>query len=269
MSMIRLGAIPYLNAKPIFYGLEAGLGAERFEIGYHSPAECARKLADGELDLALIPSIEYARTEGGGEGLWIVPDIAIASEGPVASVLLLAKVPLEELKVVAVDVSSRSSATLLQILCAESYGIAPETEKAEPEPAMMLERYGAAMVIGDPALYCAEKVVVRRDLGADWSELTGHPFVYAFLAGRESAIGAEDVAVLRDSLRQGLLSIHKIAANHPTPLQDGTELNENYLRENMRYSFSDKELTGLKLFYIKAWEHGLIDGVPRIRFYEG
>ena len=269
MSMIRLGAIPYLNAKPIFYGLEAGLGAERFEIGYHSPAECARKLADGELDLALIPSDGEGGGGGGGGGLRIVPDIAIASGGPVASVLLLARLPLEEVKRVAVDAGSRSSAALLQILCAESYGIAPETESAEPEPAAMLEHCGAALVIGDPALYCAEKVEVRRDLGADWSELTGHPFVYAFLAGREGAVGAEDVAALRESLRQGMLSVRKIAANHPTPLQDGTELNENYLLENIRYGFGEGELTGLKLFYIKAWEHGLLDGVPRIRFYEG
>jgi chorismate dehydratase len=135
----------------------------------------------------------------------------------------------------------------------------------------MLERCDAALVIGDEALYSARDCQVVRDLGADWRELTGQHFVWAFWAGREDALTFSDVETLLRSLHEGLLNTRRIAAKHSSPIpgsEDSAELNEAYLREHMRYSLGEEELIGLKLFYIKAWEHGLIDGVPRLRFYE-
>ena len=265
MDKLKIGAIPFLNAKPITYGIKGGLGEGRFEVELHPPAVGAKLLSEGKLDLAITPTIEYARNEG----LRIVPGISIATRGEVLSVLLLSDKPLEQIESIAVDDRSRTSVALLRILCAELYEIKPELVESEPDADSMLERCDAALLIGDTALYCRRKTQLRRDLGSDWRELTGQPFVFAFWAGREGAIGAAETELLMRSLQQGLMNIQKIAANYESPLGGSAELNERYLSEKLRYSLGDAELTGLKLFFIKAWEHGLIDGVPRLRFYEG
>ncbi|HUX06966.1 MAG TPA: menaquinone biosynthesis protein [Acidobacteriota bacterium] len=271
MDILKLGTIPFLNAKPITYGLERGLAAGRFALEPHTPSRNAELLAADEpsLDLAIIPSIEYARHAD----LWIVPGIAIASRGDVLSVQLYTGKPVDKVKTIAVDARSRTSVALLQILCAEYYGIKPELKPMEPEPGKMLKTCDAALMIGDDALYSRVKSEEKYDLGAAWCDLTGQPFVYAFWAGHAGILDSDDVNVLLRSLQEGLLNINKIASNHPalkgSGIDDPAELNERYLSEHMRYSFGEAELTGLKLFYIKAWEQGLIDGVPRLRFYEG
>lgn len=264
MSKLRIGAIPFLNAKPIVFGLEMGMGEDRMELRFSAPEKCARLISEGELDLALLPSIEYARTEG----LHIVPEICVASRGEVASVLLLSNVEVAEISTIALDNRSRTSVALLKILCRELYKINPEFITAEPKPREMLKSSDAALIIGDAALYFSEETPVRRDLGADWAELTGLPFVYAFWAGRGDAAGRREVRLLQCSLREGKAGIPKIAANYPNK-GGNSELNERYLRAHIHYDLGEDELTGLKLFYIKAWEHRLIEGVPRLRFYEG
>jgi chorismate dehydratase len=271
MSKLRVGAIPFLNAKPITYGLERGLAADRFELQFHPPARGAELLMAKEpsLDLALIPAIEYARRDD----LWIVPGVAIASRGEALSVLLYASQPLEKVRTIAVDDRSRSSVALLSILCAEHYNIEPELKPMPPDPSAMLKQCDAALLIGDEALYSRVSGARCHDLGVDWRELTGQPFVYAFWAGRAGALDSDGVDIMLRSLRDGLMNISKIAENHPPPpgfaVADAVSLNERYLGEHIRYSFGEAELTGLKLFYIKAWEHNLIEGVPRLRFYEG
>lgn len=266
MKKLNVGAIPFLNTKPIVFGLESGLGADRLSLQFHSPAHCARLLEAEKIDLGLIPSIEYARADD----LWIVPGIAVASRGAAASVLLYSGKSVENVKTIAVDSRSRTSVALLQILCAEHYGIEPELEAMEPDLGPMLKHCDAALMIGDHALYCREKTAVRRDLGADWRELTGQPFVFAFWAGKSGALSTEETGLLQLSLKQGLENITKISSNYPAPgINNAAELHEHYLSENIQYRLGEEELTGLKLFYIKAWEHNLIDGVPRLRFYEG
>ncbi len=208
MSKINIGGIPFLNAKPIVFGLEAGLGLGRFALQFHSPARCAELLGAGKIDLGLIPSIEYARIDD----LRIVPGISIASRGPAASVLLFSSKPVEKIRTIAVDSRSRTSMALLQVLCAEHYGIAPEIESLEPELDPMLKRCDAALIIGDTALYCEQETKVRRDLGADWHELTGQPFIFAFWAGKARAMSRKDTELLHLSLQQGLENLQKISA---------------------------------------------------------
>lgn len=265
MSRLKIGAIPFLNAKPIFYGLELNGESERYQLLRNNPAENALLLGRGELDVALIPSIQYARMEG----LWILPGICIASEGPVGSVNLFCKVPLGEVRSIALDERSRTSVALLKLLCKEHYLIDPEFVPMELEIGAMMREHDAAMIIGDASLYCDHPVVEKRDLACDWRECTSYPFVFAFIAGKPGAVGAEQILLFQRSLHQGMQNVRKIAENHPCPLHpDMADRNERYLTEQLNYSFGERELNGLKLFYIKAWEHGLIDGVPRIRFYE-
>jgi predicted solute-binding protein len=249
--------VSYLNAAPTVHGLA---GDPRFEIVRDLPSRIAARLHAGEIDLGLIPSIEYA--EG---GYAIVPGIAIASRGPVRSVMLLHRGPLEHIRRVAVDTSSRTSAALVRVLLRDRLGRDPEYAPMPPDVPSMLNSADAALVIGDPALYY-EGEATRLDLGAEWTERTGHPFVYAFWAGRPGVISPEDVRRLQSALAAGLGSVGQIASSyngHP----DRAALNEAYLRGNISYALGAAELGGLSEFYTRAHARGLIARVPELRFH--
>jgi chorismate dehydratase len=144
-ARVRLGAVGYLNARPLVYELER---LPRFDVRYDTPSECARLLHEGATDLGLIPSIEYLR----GGPYRIVPDIAIASDGPVASVALYTTKPIAEIRSIAMDTSSRTSVALTQLLCARHFKIAPTFVHLGPDLTAMLSRCDAGLIIGDAAL---------------------------------------------------------------------------------------------------------------------
>src|SRR4030095_15460983 len=112
MPPIRLGAVGYLNARPLVYGLE--LKTDLFSLRFAVPSKCAALLHENSIDVGMIPSIEYLR---GHDVYCIVPDAAIVSDGPVASVALFASKPIDEIRTIAADTSSRTSTVLLRILC--------------------------------------------------------------------------------------------------------------------------------------------------------
>ena len=121
-----------------------------FSLRFDVPSTCAALLHEGSIDLGMIPSIEYQR---GPRPYRIVPGLGIVSDGPVASVALFTRVPVEQIRTIAADTSSRTSAGLLRVLCRERSGIEPEFVPMPPEPTAMLERCDAALLIGDPALF--------------------------------------------------------------------------------------------------------------------
>jgi len=143
---VRLGAVGYLNAVPLVYGLER---SPRFEIRYDIPSECARLLHQNAIDVGLIPSIEYLR----GGPYRIVPDLAIASAGPVASVAIFTQKPMADVRSIAMDTSSRTSVALTRVLCARLFEIEPRFESRGPDLDDMLQRCDAALLIGDNALF--------------------------------------------------------------------------------------------------------------------
>jgi len=248
--------VSYLNAVPTVHGLGAD---PRFEIVRDVPARIAARLHAGEIDLGLIPSIEYAEGEYA-----IVPGVAIASRGPVRSVSLLHRGRLEDVRRVAVDTSSRTSAALVRVLLRDRLGRDPEYTPMPPDVPIMLDRADAALVIGDPALYY-DGDATRLDLGAEWTERTGLPFVYAFWAGRPGAATADDVAALQSALAAGLAAVRQIAVSyngHP----DRAALNEAYLRGHISYALGPAELSGLREFYARAHQRALIGRVPELRF---
>ena len=257
MRAVRLGVVSYLNAVPTVHGLG---GEARFEIVRDLPSRIAARLHAGEIDLGLIPSIEYA--EGDYE---IVPGIAIASRGPVRSVTLLYHGRLEHVRRVAVDTSSRTSAALVRVLLRDRLGHDPEYAPMPPDVPMMLNTADAALVIGDPALYY-DGDAERLDLGEEWTGRTGRPFVYAFWAGRPGAVTGADVARLQSALAAGLGALSHIAASyngHP----ERASLNESYLRGNISYALGEAELGGLREFYVLAHARELIARVPELRFH--
>lgn len=252
MSVAVIGAVSYLNTRPLVYGLA---DEPRVSVRFDVPSACAALLHSGDVDLGVIPSIEYLRGD-----YRIVPNIAIASWGDVDSVALFTRVPLQEITSIALDTSSRTSATLLRILCAERFGIAPRFEERGPDLADMLGACDAALLIGDPALY-ADPVDHRAwkiDLGAEWSTYTGLPFVWAFWAGRPAAVTDEVCGILQDAKERGVAAYVEIAHEYGAGDPAREEKALAYLRHNMKYDLGEPHVQALKRFYASAAALGVV-----------
>lgn len=261
---IRLGAVTYLNARPLVYGLGAHAG--RFSIRFDIPSRCSALLHAGSIDVGLVPSIEYLR----GAEYQIVPDVAVASNGAVASVALFTARPVSSIRTIAADTSSRTSVALLRVLCARHFHIEPELHPMAPDAPAMLDRCDAALLIGDAALFLdhAALGVEKIDFGEAWRTLTGLPFVYAFWAGRPGALGAADVALLREVKAAGASHPDAVAREYFGADTARVAEGARYLRENVRFDLGEAERQGLLRFYAYAAELGLVPGGAALRFYE-
>jgi chorismate dehydratase len=272
---VRLGAVGFLNARPLVHELDV---LPRFELRYDMPSECARLLHDGSIDVGMIPSIEYLR----GGPYRIVPDVAIASNGPVASVALYMTKPLRDVRSIAMDTSSRTSVALVQVLCARHFTIQPVLEQHGPDLTTMLARCDAALIIGDAALLLGGNVEVESrksevrslksevekiDLGETWTAMTGLPFVYAFWAGRLGALDAADVATLQRARDAGVTQPDLIAREYFADSHEHQAIGARYLRDNIKYYLRDEERAGLEMFYRYAAEAGVVPSAGHLEFY--
>jgi chorismate dehydratase len=257
-QILRLGVVSYLNAEPLVYGLDRE-PAVRLERDL--PSRVAQRLHAGEVDLGMIPSIEYALGDYA-----IVPGVAIGSRGPVRSVSLFHTGPIESVRRVALDTSSRTSVALTKVLLRERLGRDPEYVPMGPSLSDMLKSADAALLIGDPALYY-EGELPRLDLGEEWARVTGLPFVYAFWAGPRGVVSAAEVGRLQEALRQGVASVGAIARGYDGHGPGQAARNESYLRNNIVYGLGDAEAAGLREFYRRAHALGLIPRVPELRFH--
>jgi chorismate dehydratase len=258
LSPLRLGVVSYLNAVPLVHGLDAD---PRFSLVRDVPARIAERLHAGDIDLGMIPSVEYAAGDYA-----IVPGIAIASRGPGRSVNVFHRRRLEGVRRVALDASSRTSVALAKILLRERLGHDPEYVTMGPPVEDMLASADAALVIGDPALYFRGEAE-RLDLGEEWQARTGLPFVFAFWAGRPGAIDEAGVVRLRQALRAGQGAFSQIAAQYNGLGAGRGPESEAYLRRNIVYDLGEEELRGLREFYRRARALALIDRVPELRFH--
>lgn len=260
---VRLGAVSYLNARPLARALERR--PERFQVRYDVPSRCAALLHAQEIDVGLIPAVEYL-----GGDYRIVPDVAVASDGRVASVALFTKVPVERIRSIALDTSSRTSTTLIRVLCAHHFRIAPDYSHEEPDLRAMVARHDAALLIGERALFgdAAAAGTRKIDLGTEWRALTGLPFVYAFWAGIPGALTHEDVTCLQDARTAGERQSREIAAeffpDDPAKQQEGAR----YLRENIRFRLGPREREGFERFMRLAFETGASPAPKPLLFYE-
>ena len=259
---VRLGAVSYLNSQPIVVPLAT---EPQFEILYSVPAQCASDLEAGNVDVGLIPSIEYARSS---DPYLLVPDVAIASHGPVVTVRLFWTGDLGRIRRIALDLSSRTSVALLRILLAERHNMAPAWVDMEPDLDAMLGQADAALIIGDPVFDHLADDLNFMDLGAEWSDWTALPFVYAFWAGRAEALQAEDVAALVRARVRGAASVPQIAADFARRQGGEAEAYEQYLTENIHFTFGDREKEGLQLFLRLAHQHDLIPAHTEVRFFQ-
>ena len=262
--MVRLGAVTYLNARPLVYGLERG---NRFQVRYDIPSECARLLHAHETDLGLIPSIEYLR---GPVPYALVPGPAVISRGRVASVAIYTRKDLRDVRTIAMDSSSRTSVALATILLKRRFGVTAEPAPMAPDLEAMLGRADAALLIGDTALFLPDGAAGARkiDLGEEWTEETGLPFVYACWTGWPRAVSVEDVTALQRARDEGVAQSDAVAAAYypdDTPRQ---AMARRYLRDNIRYFLGSEELAGLTTFFRYASELDLVSYDGHLRFYD-
>lgn len=246
--MIRVGVVHYVNALPLARGLERDAAAGELELVRLSPAAVADALAAGSIDVGLLPSIELDRISG----LEVLPGCAIAATHEVRSVLLVSRVPVAEIRTLALDENSRTSAALVRIVLAERYGIHPQTRQQAPELDAMLAGADAALVIGDPALGVDRARHVVLDLAGEWLELTGLPFVFAVWAARAEVATPELAARFQRSLATGLAELDAVvvAAAAETGLAPAVLL--DYYQRNLSFTLGAEERAGLAEFLRRA-----------------
>jgi chorismate dehydratase len=271
MRSMRISAISYLNTAPLMWDFEHGDVGRRFDISYTLPSACARALAEGTADIGIIPAAAYAQIPG----LQILPEVAIASRRAVRSILLVSKVPLEEIRSVALDTSSMTSVALTKILFSKWLGGGRTFSPMAPDVDQMLAEHDAGLVIGDPALKVGRSRYLTFDLAEEWIRHTGKPFVFAFWAVRGAALRESDpaldlAAIFRDSRDHGLetSSLNQIAREWAPRLATSEVDVRSYLTENIHYQLDAGCLEGLQLFYRYATEIGALPAAPELRFVE-
>jgi chorismate dehydratase len=264
LPKLRVGIVNFLNSKPLAWGFLKGHHADLFAPSYHPPSLVAQLLAQGNLDIGLIPSIEVQRIPN----LRVLPDMCVAAHHEVRSVLLVSRVPIQEVRRVALDTNSRTSATLIRILLRERWGINPEYLHERPDPERMLAEADAALVIGDPALKVDRERYLITDLAAEWKELTGLPFVFAVWAVRPEVEIPDLPFYFKSSLRYGLSSLDTLVRESAAEMGLDTSEVRSYLEDNLSFFLRKEEIEGLEEFYRRAHANGLILEPRPIEFWD-
>ncbi len=260
-SVIRLGAVPYLNVEPLIWGLRS-LG-DRVRLVPATPRRLAQLLEANEVDAGITPTGHVLESAG---RLRIVPGVAIGCDGPVESVLLLSKVAPERIRSLLIDASSMTSALLGQVILRDLHGCAPHAElsAAPVEDARNFLRgpHDALVVIGDAALAAPhEAFPFVVDLGDAWKRLTGLPFVFAVWGARADAPPerlAEIARVLVEAARAGAENIEAVSldstARHPFDVARALA----YLRDSIRFELGPPQVEAIREFARRVARHRLI-----------
>jgi chorismate dehydratase len=271
MKRLRISAISYLNTAPLMWDFEHGDAGADFDISYTLPSRCAADLLAGAADIGIIPAAAFTTIPE----LVILPSVAIASRRAVRSILLVSKVPLEQIQTVALDTSSMTSVALTKLLFAKWWGGDRSFTAMDPDLDEMLREHDAGLVIGDPALRVDRSRYLTYDLAEEWIRLTGKPFVFAFWAVRQKAL--QDVAptldlaaVFQESRDHGLEADHldQIARDWAPRLGLSQAAVRNYLTDNIHYHLDPACLEGLHLFYRYAAELSLLPRASHLQFLE-
>lgn len=260
-ELLRIGAVNYLNTKPLVYGL-----AERLpnaQIVFDLPSRLADQLSAGDLDIALVPSITLA-----DHPEWsIISDACIGCRGPVLSVKVLFRVPPSQVRTLALDEGSKTSAVLAQILLHQLHSIRPQLQPLPIGNSPTESDADAVLVIGDRAMRDENSEFVEVwDLGDSWCRWSELPFVFAMWIARPGVdvTGvAEAFSAARD---EGCQQLSRIASEQAAIMQLPEALVYEYLSRNLYFCLDKKQLEGLDLFYRQAAVFGLIPRVPQVDF---
>lgn len=253
----RIAASTYLNSAPLIWSFL--YGAKRGTVDFIDavPSRCAQLLSQNEVDAALIPVIEYQRIPEGA----LVPDVCVGSQNEVLSVVLVSKnSQLEDIRTIALDESSRTSATLVKIIFREFLQREPAWTTRSPNLDEMLDRNDAALIIGDPGMTFPRTGLKLWDMATLWRNYTGFGFVFAMWMVGNAAVSV-DFAGARD---EGVTRIEEIVAAYQEKIPQ-MDLRK-YLTENIVYRIDDSMQRGLELYFELAHKHRLIERVKPLRY---
>ena len=249
---LRIGAVNYLNSKPLIEGL-AELAPEA-ELVLDYPSRLADQLSAGRLDVGLVPSIACL-LEPHYE---VVSDACVAARGPVLSVKLYFRKPPRLVRRLALDAGSRTSATLARILLAERHGVLPDLEPLPLDRSTTATDADAVLLIGDRAIDPpAEKFELTWDLGQEWSEWTGLPFVFAMWGTQRGRELGQLEEVLSQARNRGCENLAAIARREAPLLGLSEQVTIDYLTQNLYYRLGTAERQGLARFHQLAVKHEL------------
>ena len=291
LQKLRISIVQYLNTAPLVWGFTNGALAGKYDLSFTVPSQCAEALRNGAADIAIIPAIEYQRIPG----LVVLPDLAIASQNRVRSLLIIAKKPIEQVRSIALDRSSRSTQAMTRILASEHWKIDPEFFEIEPDLRVMLEKADAAMLIGDPALRISiaiEKKSTVSPLGravcqgaalgivsseifhiydvvGEWRKFSSLPAVMAVWAAKPEVVTPEVLADFAASRHFGLTQIPSICLESARELELPQAALESYLRQNIDFSLGEENRRGLERYFHEAARLGLIPHEKKIEWAVG
>lgn len=248
----------YVNSRPLTVALPQRV--PRARLSFDLPSRLADDLAAGRVDVALVPSIEYAQSEN----CRILSDACVASDGPVRSVRLYGRVPPERIRTLALDEGSRTSAALVRILLKEQLGVEPAVEPLPIGAAIESTAADAVLLIGDRGVQPANgRYAFVWDLGQRWTEWTGLPFVFAMWIARTDAETPDSAwrgleAGLAAARDDGLARLPEIARDEAPALGISESACLRYLQDNLHFQLGERERQGMRAFFNLAAANGLI-----------
>ncbi|GAC1594839.1 MAG: menaquinone biosynthesis protein [Ginsengibacter sp.] len=242
MKKIKVGAVSYLNTKPLIYGLENGVMKDRLDLIIDYPSSIASMLLKDEIDLGLVPVAIIPQLKE----YHIISNYGIGAIQSVASVCLFSDVPLNEITSILLDYQSRTSVALLKILLKERFKISPELVDTREDYRSRIRGTIAGLVIGDRALEQRLKSPFIYDLAENWINLTGLPFLFAAWISNKRL----DPNFIKDFNKAnsiGLSNLEKVIAEHPFLTYDL----HTYYTKNISYNLDAQKKRGLELFLSK------------------
>lgn len=257
---LTLSCVSFLNSLPFVEGLRRLDPGERPILLLDPPFRCAERLRRGEVDAALVPSVEFAAMEGALRA----GEAGIASRHEVRSVVLLSRRPFDSLRSVAVDSNSRTSVALLRLVLSARFGSRPAFRAAPPDLQRMLTDSDAALLIGDAALRADRSDLRVLDLAAAWHGMTGLPFVFALWAARGEEIRRQVAPLLARSIELGRAAIREGCADAEAS-RGGLSVEDlnDYLERNIHFTLGGEEMESLRLFFEMCRSEGILGEAVR------
>ncbi len=259
----RLAASSYLNSAPLIWSFLNGPHRGRIDFVEAMPARCAELLADAAVEGALVPVIEYQRIPCG----FLAPNVCVGSRKEVLSVVLVSRNKrLENIRSVALDESSRTSATLVKVIFREFLQHEPEWTTRAPRLEEMLEKNDAALIIGDPGMTFRRQGLNVWDMANLWREHTGLGFVFAMWMVRDEVIERARMVDFAGARDEGVARIEEIVGDYQDKIPMRVDELRNYLTENIVFDVDESLENGLRLYFELAFKHRLIERVKPLRF---
>jgi chorismate dehydratase len=241
-SKIKVGAVSYLNTKPLVYAFENGAMVDEMELIFDYPSKVAQMLINNEIDIGLVPVAVIPQVTNAQ----IVSSFCIGATNPVASVCLFSKVPIQDIESVILDYQSRTSVALLKILLKDFWNISPDFIASEVGFEKDINGTTAALIIGDRALLELKHFPFVYDLAEAWQKMTNLPFVFAAWVANKT-LPETFITSFNLSIKDSLAQVDTIIDSIEFPDYD---LNI-YFKENIDYLLDDKKMEGLNLFLSK------------------